>query len=243
MSGVTLCVTSCGRPDLLRQTLDSLLAHNRFDDKWLIEDAGDRRVADYLDEVGWGKGVILNEARLGQMRSIDRLYAEVATPYIFHCEDDWLFNPVDLLPACNRVLDAEPDVSCVSVRKLSDLPPVAHKRLERRQAGDVHYAVVPLDAHPEWFGFTFNPGLSRLSLWQHYGPYAELGSEVRISLKMKRDGLTCAFLDPGACHHIGAEAHVADPFQAARPKGLFGRLKRSLRKRADRLARRFGADR
>ena len=242
MSAVTLCLTSCGRPDLLRQTLDSLLPYNRFDDKWLIEDAGDRRVAAYLDEIGWGAGVILNERRLGQMRSIDRLYEQVKTPLIFHCEDDWQFDKSDVLPACRAVLENEPQVTCASVRKIADLPAFAQKRLVRREVGGVRYALMPLDAHPEWFGFTFNPGLSRRDLWRTYGPYGEL-NEVKISLKMKRDGLTCAFLDPGSCHHIGGDAHVADPHQATRPTTVLGRLRRSVKKRMDRLARCFGADR
>lgn len=242
MSEVTLCLTSCGRPQLLRETLDSLLAHNSFDAKWLIEDAGDKRVAAYLQSIGWGEGIILNDNRLGQMRSIDRLYEQVKTPLIFHCEDDWLFSDTDLLPASRAVLEAEPRASCVSVRELADLPPFAQQRLIRREVNGVRYALMPLDTHPEWFGLTFNPGLTRLALWRQYGPYAEIGSEARISLKMKRNGLTCAFLDPGACRHIGGEAHVSDPHQRARPTTVFGRLRRSLGKRIDRVRRKMGVE-
>lgn len=241
-NGITLCVTSCGRPDLLRRSLDSLLAHNEFEAKWLIEDAGDREVAGYLASINWGGGVILNEERLGQMRSIDRLYEQVRTPLIFHCEDDWLFEATELLADCERVLDAEPMASCVCVRKISDLPPVIRPHLEQREIDGIRYVMVPVDAHPEWFGFTFNPGLSRIDFWRKYGPFAQAGSEMRLSIKAKQDGLSCAFLDPGACHHIGGEAHVADPYQPARPKGFIPRLQRSVKKRLARIARRFGAD-
>ncbi|MBK6807259.1 MAG: hypothetical protein IPG84_21505 [Betaproteobacteria bacterium] len=35
--------------------------------------------------------LIVNDPPVGQMTSIDRAYALVDTPYVFHCEDDWRF--------------------------------------------------------------------------------------------------------------------------------------------------------
>ena len=36
--------------------------------------------------------VLCNQERLGQMRSLDRLWAQVQTRWIFHLEDDWVFD-------------------------------------------------------------------------------------------------------------------------------------------------------
>lgn len=240
----TLCVTSCGRLDLLKPTLESLLAANddAFAAKLLIEDANDRAVAAYLAETGWGDGIILNNPQLGQMRSIDRLYSGVKTPLIFHCEDDWRFDPVALLPACRSVLAAEPKASSVCVRKLSEMSQRFFARAVHKQTADgIAYVTLPLDVHPEWFGVSFNPGLTRRSLWEQYGPYADHVTEERLSLVLKRDGYSVAYLDPGACTHIGDGQHVADPHQPPRAKGLVSRLKRSLDKRVARLKRRFEA--
>jgi hypothetical protein len=87
---VTVVLTSCGRPDLLRRTLDSFFAFNdyplhRF---LLIEDSESPAVpalirAQYADRVD----LVVNRPRLGQIRSIDRAYQMVSSRYIFHCED------------------------------------------------------------------------------------------------------------------------------------------------------------
>jgi GT2 family glycosyltransferase len=90
---ITFVVTSCGRFDLLAQTLDSFLRFNRapIARYALVEDSGDEAVRDVVAEAGPSFDVLVNKERLGQLRSIDRAYETVTTPYIFHCEDDWRF--------------------------------------------------------------------------------------------------------------------------------------------------------
>jgi len=86
-------LTSCGRFDLLRKTLQSF---RQFADVppaqfILIEDSGDARVHDAVAGCGFDIDVIVNAPRLGQTRSIDRAYARVTHDWVFHCEDDWEF--------------------------------------------------------------------------------------------------------------------------------------------------------
>lgn len=245
---ITLCVTSCGRLDLLARTLTSLFAANRdaFAESIVIEDAGDQAVAAYLAEHFPEVRVISNAQQLGQMRSIDKMYAEVTTPLIFHCEDDWLFDPVPFVEDCRKVLAAERAASAVCVRKPTDLPPKAAGFLQRRRVGEVGYCWMPPQAHPQWFGYTLNPGLARRELWERYGPFARHVTEAAISVAMKADGLSTAFLEPGACAHIGRRRHVADPFQPHRPTTVLGKLRRSVNKRLAEAAgqlRRLGSGR
>src|SRR5436190_653428 len=89
----TLVITSCGRFDLLEATLRSFYQHVDVAPHELIvvEDSADEDVRKVVDSIGVPARALVNGGRLGQMQSIDRAYAHIRTPLIFHCEDDWLF--------------------------------------------------------------------------------------------------------------------------------------------------------
>lgn len=242
MSGdITLVVTSCGRFDLLEETLVSLDAAepDGFARKIIIEDSGDEAMAARIRARFPDCDLIFNQPNLGQMRSIDRAYEAVETPYVFHCEDDWRFGPEPFLQTCRNLLLTHPDISVACVRRPDELHPKFQARLTPLEDG---VAVMPPDAHPEWFGYSFNPSLVRLDTWKRYGPFAGHGSEEVLSYRLKRDGFTLAFLTPGSAVHIGGDAHVEDPFRKARAKGFWPKLGRSIDKRWTRLKRRFGVD-
>lgn len=242
MSGdVTLVLTSCGRFDLLEQTLESLEAAepNGFAHRIIIEDSADAAMAARIRARFPDYELIFNQPNLGQMRSIDRAYAAVHTPYVFHCEDDWRFEPAPFLIQCRRILAGHPEISVACVRKPTELHPKFQARLSPMDDG---VAVMPADAHPEWFGYSFNPSLVRHESWKTYGPFAGHGSEEVLSYRMKRDGFSVAFLTPGSAVHIGGDAHVEDPFRKARARGFWPKLMRSIDKRVTRLKRRLGVD-
>ncbi len=218
-----------------------MLGHkNDFSRSIIIDDANTQKIQEWVAANYPNTDVLLNQPQLGQMKSIDKMYAYVSTPFIFHGEDDWLFEAGSTVDACKKVMASEPKVSVVCVRKLSDLQQRFQRNCIRKEVDGVRYALMPTDIHPEWLSFSFNPGLVRKSLWEQYGPYEQYGTEERISMVMKQDGWMVAFLDPGACHHIGGEAHVDDPFQPKRANTIASRLKRSVRKRWNRLLRKFG---
>ncbi len=121
---LTFAVTSCGRLDLLRITISSFLRVNKYpiDRFVVIDDSGDKGVAEALDfEYGDLFDVIVNTARMGQMYSIDALYSDIDTPFIFHCEDDWAFeNPsgADFIRDSIDVLLSDSSISQVDVAPL-----------------------------------------------------------------------------------------------------------------------------
>ncbi|WP_068086553.1 glycosyltransferase [Polycladidibacter stylochi] len=241
---IALCITSCGRKNVLEKTLDSFMPYHSgsFSEKYLVEDAGSVDIAQYMKKAYPDVKVLLNNEQLGQMKSIDKMYSLVKSEYIFHGEDDWLFEAKNTINECFEVLAAEPMVSVVCVRKLSDLQEKFQRNCIRKEVNGVKYALMPLDIHPEWLSFSFNPGLVRKKLWDKYGPYEKYKTEERISIVMKREGLMVAFLDPGYCHHIGDGMHVNDPNQPIRAKTFLQRMKRSIMKRIKRFIRRFGYD-
>ena len=239
----TVAVTSCGRHDLLRRTLRSLVATLDLPPREIVvfEDGGDpgaRAAAEGLDAP---IRVILAEGRLGQMRAIDRLYAEIGTPWAFHCEDDWEFTRTGYVAESHAVLAARPEVSTVSLRPIGELNPLIRDTPET-VAGGVRCHLLDPARHPEYFSYTFNPGLRRLSDLHALGPLAAIGGEADVSLAFKRRGFRYAVLAEPAVRHVGWERHVDDPAGLSRPRTPWARWARSARKRVRRLRRRFSDD-
>ncbi|WP_118133201.1 glycosyltransferase family 2 protein [Oceanicella sp. SM1341] len=237
----TVALTSCGRFDLLDATLRSLIDHLDVPPAEIvvIEDGGDERVREVAARQSVPVRVMVNGERLGQMASIDRLYASIETPYVFHCEDDWEFFRKGFIAESARILEARPDISMVSLRDLQELNPLV-RGSELEEVGGV--PCYPLDTrlHPEYFGYSFNPGLRRLSDFRAAAPIEAIGGEEDISYWFRKRGFRYAVLGNPAVRHIGWERHVDDPTKPRRPRSLPERLARSVRKRVKRLRRLFG---
>jgi hypothetical protein len=212
---VTLCLTSTGRPDLLKTTLETLLATDAssFQDIIIIDDLASAECAQVVRELCPHANLILNDTRLGHHRSVDRMYRLVRTQFIFHCEDDWRFDPVPIVEDCFKALLAIRDASVVCVRALDDLHEGSLKEAELVEIEGSQFWLRSITARPIWNGFTFNPSLLRHALWQEHGPYAKYPSEAAISEHMKARGLRIVQPVRGNCWHIGAGRHVEDPFQ------------------------------
>ena len=169
-SDTTFVLTSCGRFDLLAETMLTFLACNtapiaRY---LIVEDSGNAGVRDVLGGLGdRDRHPGQRSRRSGQMASIDRAYAKVDTPYVFHCEDDWRFLRGGFVEESRVVLDARDDVSVVVV------PPrpastqgndyVFERSVRRPRRRRRRSASRRSTSFPEWGSYTFNPGLRRLA--------------------------------------------------------------------------------
>lgn len=241
----TIVVTSCGRFDLLRQTLVSLLA--QLDQPaariLVIEDSGDAAVEAAVADLGAPVEVLLNRPQLGQMKSIDKAYAGVTTPYVFHCEDDWEFLRPGFIAESLALLQARPDISLVGLRPRGELNPLvrdsAVERLGER-LGEIAYFALDPSLHPEYFSYSFNPGLRRMADARAIGPFARLGHEADVSYAFKQAGFRIANLEIPAVRHIGDGRHVDDPAQPKKARTPWQKLKRSFEKRVKRLKRALG---
>ena len=89
---VTVTVTSCGRQSLLEQTLESFLLANDYEfvhEILIMEDSGDAAMCRTLRVLYEGQmgvdrpsiRILCNQQRLGQMRTLDRVWAHVTTPW------------------------------------------------------------------------------------------------------------------------------------------------------------------
>lgn len=230
----TTVLTSCGRFDLLGETVASFLQHFATDKVIVAEDSERPEEAAAFSKAFPAVDMRVNQPKLGQLRSIDKLYATLTTPYIVHLEDDWGFTRSIDLDRVVDFLEARPDISVVCIAHRIYDPRFAKHAHAESHAG-IDYLVWDLDAHPKWFSYSFNPSVARLSFWKEYGPFAQYVTEEDLSKLCKDKGMRIALVTPGIADHIGDDRHAHDPFQPPRAKTLLARLKRSAAKRLARL--------
>jgi hypothetical protein len=234
-SEITFILTSCGRFDLLAATLSSFLAFNtapmaRY---LVIEDSGNASVRDVLAAFDGRFELILNDPPLGQIKSIDLAYAQITTPYIFHCEDDWRFFRSGFVEESLLLLEQVPQVSTVLSRRQGENR--VHDRLLReagvRRLADVEYRQPGADADAKWGGYSFNPGLRRLADFHRLGSFSALGHEIEASQWFKRMGMGIAVLERPACETSGRGRRVHGSFSPRKRRGLLGWVRRRLGRR------------
>jgi hypothetical protein len=186
-SNITLALTSCNRHELLRRTLDSFLQTSDVTPEAtiIIEDSWAPK-PEWLNEspyrslqIQW----IQNEGRKGQIYSLDRLYAEIKTDFVFHCEDDWEFVGSNFIQPSLELLRQHPNIWTVNLRgqDCNGHPLVSDPRLPV-QILEPYWRDV-------WGGVTFNCGLRRLSDYKRIGSYGRytgygqhgLGHEMELS--------------------------------------------------------------
>lgn len=230
LQDTTIVLTSCKRPDVLAQTLQSITARDLSAVKSIIviEDSDDPRIAAVVADclAGVPHLFLQNEQNLGQIASIDRAYGQVDTPYIFHCEDDWVFPTSLFIQESRAVLDAQPDIHAVMLRDWAEAHD-AQNRAAKTTIAAVPVRVADPKDHRRWGSFSFNPGLRRLSDYTAHAPYARIGPERDLSLYYKLRGYRLAYLEAGDVCHIGFDpTHKTDEVKRkANPTFLLKSLK------------------
>lgn len=234
---ITLVITSCGRQDLLAETVTSFekYAPNTLSEVIIVEDSpiDNSFVKELMPSVPSFNFLNSPITRRGQLLNIDWAYSQVKTKYIFHCEDDWKFTAPNFVEDSYRILEYFPDCLMVHLRSHRDQWQVDFNRswIEDKEhklvddQGDLSYwRVRPWIQHDGGFGFTFNPGLRRLSDYQkvgglttpiatRYGPFFNKKDGCLVERthaeNYQRLGMWCASLEPeGRVEHIGWNRHI-----------------------------------
>lgn len=231
-SQITLCLTIGLRPDLLRKTLTSLSSCWQVGKVIAINDFRDAPTNQAFKEIFPNGHLISLDRQLGHHAAVDQMYRLVDTPYVFHCEDDWLFDqPIDFSGAM-RLLNEKSDISQICLRKISDFN---FASADKEKITSLHHSGVDYcmlhNLHPQWYGYTFNPHLMKMDLWRELGEYSHFKKERHISRTLRKQGMFTAFLDPGVCHHIGELESVSQPAAGqSNLKKLKGMLKSIFKK-------------
>jgi len=232
---VTLIITSCNRPSLLDQTLESFVAMNNYPIAvtYLIDDSGvvgcnDTVVAKYTNKLNIKS--IYNPKNIGQVESIDKVYSYVRTKWIFHCEEDWKFLKPRFIEKSMQVFAENPKekIYTVWLRPIQNGAvrnnghPIVTDTLNRGYYEmSRNFTYVSNGIQYIWSGITFNPGLRKTSDCLLFHPYSlrlektilrdkSFIDEYIVSSAYRKLGYYSMILaDPeGHVDHIGWNHHI-----------------------------------
>jgi hypothetical protein len=231
---ITFVLTSCGRIDLLKQTIHSFLRYNTYPiERYIvIEDSCTRNARMECEEFNVSLGSIIefvfNDSKLGQTASIDTAYSMVTTPYVFHCEDDWQFYGKGFIEKSLAVMRDRPEILQTWIRPKNDgiLNPIATKAFQTKD-GVPFRRVMPVSFYTgrvledgsketvfNYMGFSFNPGLKRMSDYNLLGSggYHQFGQEHLIDHFYRDMGYSVTSITnndaDGYVKHIGNNRRV-----------------------------------
>ncbi len=225
-SDVTVFLGSCNRPHLLEKTLDTFFKMNTYPlERFIIIEDG--MVPGSIDFVktkyNFPIEVYYNDERLRQIKSIDKGYEMITTPYVFHMEDDWEFVKPGFIEVSKEVLDADDNIIQVWLRGLDDTtikhpyrPDIFLSPITNTKMVLVEYGYQNI-----WHGFSFNPGLKRLKDWkdlpngfagiERQVPDSQSGNQVLeydVSVEyMKRGKIAMRFVE-SYVRHTGWSDHI-----------------------------------
>lgn len=228
---VTFILTSCGRVDLLKTTIETFEKFNTYPIKRgiITEDSCDEEVYRQVRELfGDRYEIWANETKKGQIKSIVDAYATVDTPYIFHCEDDWEFTRPGFIEESFEILNSNPNITQVWLRSAENLNrDITYFTFgEIEEVGAYKFRKVIPTANYEWGAFSFNPGIKRLSDYKKVN-YDGCLSEMDINIRYRNAGYFCVLSETPGVEHTGDERRLHDPTRKwekrrkpGKPKGL-----------------------
>jgi GT2 family glycosyltransferase len=216
-------MTSCGRADLLKQTLGSFLRTNTYPIKkyLIVDDSGDVTAQAHIESIlrKFNEEIPINfmadQENVGQVRRIDQMYAWVETPYIYHTEDDWLHTGEGYIEKSLDLLEFDPNVCNVNLRVRFDgergsMHPILPLQ-QTTNGTEFHY--YPTHYEGIWHGFSWNPGLRRLADYEKVKPYINLKNEQGVGQKLMELGYRAACLKESYCKHLGTYSQTPKPNQ------------------------------
>lgn len=224
--GVTVVVTSCNRHALLDKTLASFFEINTFPISKVIVVEDGPEPARGLEQKYSSEPIewIATGQRVGQIAAIDYAYSRLKTPYIFHMEDDWEFYKSGFIEKSLQILCFDPKCLQIWIRALDDTNGHPCETSIHSKNG-VRWRRMALDYQKgKWHGFSFNPGLRRLSDYIATGGFGNLTSfdfhdpwktEIEIGRFYRQRGFYAGILvdnnQNGYVKHIGDDHHTPPP--------------------------------
>tara|TARA_B100001059_G_C17736653_1_gene529229 strand:+ start:96 stop:866 length:771 start_codon:yes stop_codon:yes gene_type:complete len=176
--GVTVVITSCGRPKHLEEMLISFQMFNTYDISKviLVEDAGcyeSKKIAESIIPKDM-LHIIFHEKNKGQMTSIDEAYAEVKTEYIFHIEEDWLFIDYSFIETSLEIINLDSSIGYVCLRPLQDYS------MFKFEDSECKNFKLFKKRNLIWNGIFLNPGIYRTANYIAIGKYENLKKERNL---------------------------------------------------------------
>jgi hypothetical protein len=234
---ITFVLTSCGRMDLLEQTLDSFFKYNDYPIKRYIitEDSTNPKVFEECERLNQEKyngklEFIFNHEKLGQSKSIDKAYSMINTEFVFHLEDDYEFYRAGFIERSIDLLDSRPEVlqGWLQSKKDGQVNVIAPK-VFKTEKGTPFRKIQPASFYTgrtlengeketviRYAGFTYRPTLKRMSDYYILGSggYTQFGQEHLVDYYYRDLGYSFVSLtendEDGFVNHIGWTRRVQD---------------------------------
>ena len=212
---ITFVLTSCGRIDLLDKTLESFFKHNsyKFRELFLVEDSVNKDVYKHIKKKWHRKlNLIFNKEKKGQITSIVDTYKKVKTPYIFHCEDDWVYTRDKFIEDSFKIMSTDEKIIQVwleSMESASRLDVFEYGPLQK--IGNIGFRKVFCKEGWEWGYFSFRPGVKRITDYELIGGYSGYKNELDIGVTYKKKGFYTVIIEKPAVIDIGLDRTIVDP--------------------------------
>jgi glycosyltransferase involved in cell wall biosynthesis len=223
MAKVSVCVTSYGRIQSLDQCILTFLNLNTYPiERFIVLEDNPAVDLVLLKNKYPDVDFLKNESRIGQIKSIDKIYNMIDTEYIFHIEDDYIFggNKNFILDSI-EILSRRPEIHQIWCRHSHDHMAEnegSYKTLFENNilsiGNNIKYRMVSVPNTGNWCGFSFNPGLRRKSDYNKFFPngYAEhmdnenepgVITEYKCNLIAMKNNYRAAHLFNGCCYNTG----------------------------------------
>jgi hypothetical protein len=224
---VTLFVTSCGRPQLLKKTLESFVKYNTYPIKEAIicEDSGIKGIIDFVKDIlPYPIIFCYNEVRIGQMKTIEKYTQLIKTDFVFHLEDDYEFFDSGFIELSFKILDSDSKISQVLLEdeqhtypKIDIGNPLCYKLMTNKPDEiNANNGDGPLTV------FSWRPSLKRIEIQKLRMPYEPWDDEYTIELLINKLGYYSVVTKnvkngrKGFCTHIGKDYHVPNNFNRSK---------------------------
>lgn len=232
MKDVTLFITSCGRPNLMKITFESFVKYNTYPIKKVIlcEDSGNKGIVDFIKNLSpYQIEIFYNEQRIGQMKTIEKYIKYVNTPFVFHLEDDYEFFDYGFIELSFKILDSDPNISQVL---LQDEQHFLNWGYKEDIGNPLCYRLLTNNPYNPGLSngqnccnngdgalnvFSWRPSLKRLDIALLRIPYELWDDEYTIQLEINKRGyyavvskIGCNKTPKGFCKHIGETSHVSE---------------------------------
>lgn len=222
IENVTLCLTIGKRPLQLESTLISLFEKIKFEKIIAINDFRDKETNDVFKRLCPTGHLISLDQQIGHHKAIDYMYSLVETEYIFHCEDDWLFDKELDINSYISFLKNNQFVTSLCLRKIEDFN-FSISEFDKIKYSEFQGLGLALfdNVHDQWYGYSFNPHIAHISNWKNKKGFSNFKKERHISRQFRKENKHVYFLKSGVCYHSGHEISVANP----KKKTFFSKLK------------------
>ncbi len=212
---MSFVITSCGRVNLLNRTLESFFRFNDYplENLYLTEDSVDNNVYKVIEKK-WGKklNLLFNFKKKGQIQSIVDAYKLIKTPYVFHCEDDWIYTRKDFIKDSLKILEYDRKIIQVwleSKESASRLDIFSYGPLKKHKG--INFRKVLCKEGWEWGYFSFRPGVKRMKDYNLIGGYESYKNELDIGVTYKKKGFYTVIIEEPAVEDIGLDQTIFDP--------------------------------